>query len=130
MDLRAPLPPDHAALRALLAANGWEHRLGDAQWFARLLAGSRAVVAVEGAAVVGFARAVTDGVSNGYLSMVVVAPEHRGQGIGTQLVRAVMGADAGVTWVLRASRPGAREFFARLGFTPSAEAMERPRTNP
>jgi ribosomal protein S18 acetylase RimI-like enzyme len=124
MDVRPPNPSDLPALRALLCANGWEHRLGDDAWLAKLLAASRAVVAVEGEEVVGFARAVTDELSNGYLSMIVVALECRGRGIGSRLVRELMGADAGVTWVLRASRPGARAFFERLGFRPSSDAME------
>lgn len=117
-------------MRALLCANGWEHRLGDDAWLASLLAASRSLVAVEGGEIVGFARAVTDGLSNGYLSMVVVADGHRNQGIGSRLVRELMAADAGITWVLRASRPGARAFFESLGFRPSSDAMERNRESP
>lgn len=116
-------------MRALLEANGWAHRLGDDAWLARLLASSRALVALDGAEVVGFARALTDGLSNGYLSMVVVAPAFRNRGLGSRLVREVVGGHPGVTWVLRASRPGAREFFESLGFRPSADAMELNRAS-
>jgi ribosomal protein S18 acetylase RimI-like enzyme len=77
--------------------------------------------------VVGFARAITDGLSNGYLSMVVVAPEFRRQGVGRTLVEEVTAGSPAITWVLRAGREGANEFFARLGFEPSTVAMERKR---
>lgn len=127
MQIRPPQPAEFEAARALLAAHGWAHRVADAAWFARLLENSRAMVALSDGEVVGFARGVTDGLSNGYLSMVVVAPSHRRQGVGARLVRAVMGAGPGVAWVLRAERPGAREFFERLGFAASTSAMERKR---
>jgi len=77
--------------------------------------------------VVGFARGITDGMSNGYLSMVVVAPEYRGCGIGAALVQHIVGKGDGVTWVLRAGREGAPGFFAKLGFSLSTTAMERRR---
>jgi len=90
-------------------------------------ASQRALVAVEEGQTVGFARAITDGLSNGYLSMVVVEASCRGRGIGTQLVERIVGDEPQVTWVLRAGREGAREFFSKLGFSASAEAMERVR---
>ena len=127
VEIRPPLASEHEALRAFLCDNGWAHRIPDAEWLGRLLAGSRSLVAVQGGAIVGFGRAVTDGLSNAYLSMVAVAPACRRQGIGSRLVRELMAGADGVTWVLRASRPGAREFFAQLGFSTSADAMERPR---
>ena len=55
---------------------------------------------------VGFARALCDGVSNGYLSMVAVAEDKRGLGIGRELVQRLTGDDPDITWVLRA---GARQ---------------------
>lgn len=126
-EVRALRRSEHQAAYRFLVANGWAHRLQDREWFDRLLQGSHAAVATEDGAIVGFARAVSDGLSNGYLSMVVVAPAHQRKGIGSALVRHVMGDDPDITWVLRAGRPGAREFFAKLGFDASSEAMERRR---
>ena len=86
----------------------------------------RAVVAWEDARVVGFARALCDEVSNGYISMVAVAPDRRGRGIGRQLVEQLIGDDPGITWVLRAGR-GSRGFWEKMGFKPSEVAMEKER---
>ena len=76
--------------------------------------------------VVGFARALCDGVSNGYLSMVAVAEDQRGQGIGRTLVRHLIGDDPGITWTLRAGR-GSEGFWQKMGFAASEVAMERTR---
>ncbi|WP_353848489.1 GNAT family N-acetyltransferase [Acidovorax facilis] len=65
---------------------------------------------------------------NGYLSMLVVAPAFRGRGLGRALVQQALVKAPAATWVLRAGRPGASEFFARMGFAPSAIAMERARS--
>jgi ribosomal protein S18 acetylase RimI-like enzyme len=128
MEIRAARPSDHGAIHALLTAHGWAHRIPDVDWLARLLSRSQSLVAVRAEEIVGFARGVTDGLSNGYLSMVVVAETHRRSGVGALLVRELMGSDPGVTWVLRADRPGARQFFERLGFSASSTAMERKRS--
>jgi len=112
----------------LLTSNGWAHRIPDHPFLERLISASqRVVVAVSQDKVIGFARAITDGLSNGYLSMIVVAPEWRGRGIGRSLVEEVVSDDAGITWMLRASRSQAPEFFEKLGFVPSSDAMERVR---
>lgn len=116
--------------RRLLSENGWEHRVGDPKIFSQLISKSqRAIVAVVGAKVVGFARAICDDHSNGYLSMVVVDAGHRRQGVGRALVHAVMGDNPRITWVLRAGRPEELPFFERLGFVKSKVAMERNRAN-
>lgn len=128
MQVRDLLPADIELVHRLLCAHGWAHRIESLSWFERLLAASqRTAVAVEAGEVVGFARGITDGLSNGYLSMVVVAPGHRGKGVGTLLVKHIVGQNAGVTWVVRTGREGAREFFGRCGFVVSSAAMERVR---
>jgi ribosomal protein S18 acetylase RimI-like enzyme len=129
MEVRSIQASEAQAVHEFLAANGWSHRIGSLPQFTALLAASqRAIVAVApDGHVVGFARAITDGLSNGYLSMVIVAPAFRRQGVGRALVAQATAGAPSVTWVLRAGRSGSSEFFARLGFRSSTVAMERGR---
>ena len=81
LDYRPVTLQDYDQVRQFLSENGWAHRVADPNRFARMMQGSdRTVVAWDGERVVGFARALCDGVSNGYLSMVAVAEDQRGQG--------------------------------------------------
>jgi predicted N-acetyltransferase YhbS len=128
VQIRAIQSSEIEAARRLLAANGWSKRVADAAQFQLLVSRSqRALVAVDNGEVIGFARALCDEIANGYLAMLVVAPSHRRRGIGQALVKAVMGEDRGITWVLRAGREGAAPFHEKLGFVRSDVAMERPR---
>jgi len=116
------------AARKFLIVSGWAHRVGDSEHFAALVRNSqRTAVALAGTEIVGFARAITDGLSNGYLSMVAVASEHRRKGIGSVLVAHVTAGSPEVTWILQAGREGAAEFFSKLGFSTSPVAMQRAR---
>ena len=127
MRFRPITPEDYESVRRFLSEAGWQHRVADPERFKKMLENTnRTVVAVDGSRIVGFARALCDEVSNGYISMVAVAADKRGQGIGRELVRQLIKDDAGITWVLRAGR-GSSGFWERVGFRSSGVAMERVR---
>jgi predicted N-acetyltransferase YhbS len=128
MEFRPITPADYEAVREFLAENGWEKRVADREKFRLMMANAnRTVIAFENNRVVGFARALCDEVSNGYIGTVAVAPEKRKQGIGRELVEKLIGGDKNITWVLRAGRESG-EFWKKIGFTVSAVAMEKTRT--
>jgi len=74
---------------------------------------------------VGFCRAVSDGVSFAYLADVYVLPDHRGRGLGEELVREMVeGAGWNVRWLLHTG--DAHALYGRVGFgDPSPRVMER-----
>jgi predicted N-acetyltransferase YhbS len=130
MEFRSITPDDYERVRQFLAEVGWEKRVSSAEQFRKMMEKTaRTVVAWDDSRVVGFARALCDGVSNGYISMVAVAPDRRGEGIGRSLVEHLIEEDLNITWVLRAGR-GSGGFWEKLGFKVSEVAMERVRIPP
>jgi GNAT superfamily N-acetyltransferase len=76
---------------------------------------------------VGFCRAVSDDASLTYLADVYVLPEHRGRGLGVEIVREMIdnGPYARRRWLLHTR--DAHELYRRFGFGPPNERlMERP----
>jgi ribosomal protein S18 acetylase RimI-like enzyme len=76
---------------------------------------------------VGFCRAFTDGIALAYLADVYVRPEHRGRGLGEELVREMVdhGPYAGVKWLLHTT--DAHALYRKFGFEdPSFKVLERP----
>ena len=128
MEYKSAAPADYEKIRLFLSENGWEKRVADKEKFHKMMENAdRTVVAFEGEHVIGFARALCDDVSNGYIGTVAVAADFRKRGIGRELVQRLIGDDTNITWVLRAER-GSREFWRKMGFTVSEVAMEKTRT--
>ena len=76
---------------------------------------------------VGFCRAVSDDASVTYLADVYVLPDHRGSGLGVELVREMIenGPYARRRWLLHTR--DAHDLYRRFGFGPPGERlMERP----
>ncbi len=127
MEFRPIMPTDYEAVRQFPAENGWGKRVADTEKFRKMMENaSRTVVAFDDEKVVGFARAVCDDVSNGYIGTVAVAEVKRRQGIGRELVERLIGNDKNITWVLRAGR-GSGKFWKKMGFSVSEAAMEKTR---
>ena len=124
--LRPVTRDDYEQVRQLFIEAGWRQRVADRDRFERMLEGAdRTVVALEDTRVVGFARALCDGATNGYISTVVVAGDRQGRGIGRRMIEHLMevGEPGTITWVLRAG-PGAEPFWEKMGFRRSGTAME------
>jgi len=82
-------------------------------------------------AMIGFARAVSDGTGFAYLADVYIDKEFRGQGLGVELVATMIdrGPGASFRWTLHTS--DAHGLYERFGFTqPDRTYLERPGTPP
>lgn len=127
MEYRSIKQADYERVRLFLSENGWAARVADAEKFAKMMDNAdRTIVAVENEKIVGFARALCDEVSNGYIGTVAVAAEFRNRGIGREMVNRLTGDNPEITWVLRAGR-GSQKFWEKTGFKESKVAMEKTR---
>jgi GNAT superfamily N-acetyltransferase len=116
----------------------WAFLSTDAYWgksrtradFEAQLATAWRVVGVyqaDGGRLVGFARAISDGVAYAYLSDVFVAADARGKGLGKELVATMVdrGPGARFRWSLHTS--DAHGLYRQYGFAdPDDRYLERP----
>jgi GNAT superfamily N-acetyltransferase len=90
---------------------------------------TRVVGLYHGTTQVGFSRAISDGHVQSYLADVYVLEEHRGHGLGVELVRFSVdeGPLAGTKWYLHTR--DAHDLYRKFGFAePSERALERSTT--
>lgn len=120
---------DLAQLAELFREVGFQ-RPGDPGHLADMVAGSRWVVSAhEGDRLVGFARAISDGVSNAYVSTVAVRPSHQRRGIGRRMLEALLEGRPGIKWVLHASEAG-EGLYRSLGFEDAPRMLRKDRSAP
>ncbi len=116
-------------LATLFNAVGWERRTTNRERLAQLVRGSLYVVSAwDGDRLVGFARAISDGASNAYISTVAVLPEYQKRGIGRELLQRLIADRDGIQFVLHANER-AYPFYLHLdlGFEPFENVLVRPR---
>jgi GNAT superfamily N-acetyltransferase len=132
-----PARIDVDAVHAFISRESYWGRGRSRERVERAIGGSLRVVGVYGdGEQVGFARAVSDGVTVAYLADVYVLPAFRGRGLGVALVREILDGDADalapeVRWLLHTA--DAQGLYAQLGFVenparpPAYPLMERGR---
>lgn len=131
IELREGPPVDPVQLAALFAAVGFRRDRHPAHLVA-MVEGSRWVVSAwdtDGPGqprLVGFVRAVSDGVSNAYVSTVGVLPSHQRRGIGRQLMTRLLADKPTVKWVLHTSEAG-EALYRSLGFVDATRMLVRDR---
>ncbi len=121
-------PIDLGQLAALFDRVGWQHRTRDRERLAQMVRGSMyASSAHAGETLVGYARAISDGAFNAYVSTVAVLPEYQRRGIGRELVRRLVEGRDAIQFVLHA-RSEVHPFYLGCGFTPAPDMLRRDRT--
>ncbi len=115
---------DFQQVRELLEACGIEREQSEESRLRRMIDYADRTVGAFDDGMVGFASALCDEAFSGYVGAICVHPEHRGQGIGTELVTQLTEDSPEITWVVRAMQDS-HGFWQRLGFTPSGSCMER-----
>ncbi len=121
-----PARVDRDVVHAYLTTSYWaEGRTRETQ-DALLESAARVVGLYHDGAQIGFSRAVSDGHVQSYLADVYVLEEHRGRGLGVELVRFSVdeGPLAGTKWLLHTR--DAHDLYRKFGFEePSARVLER-----
>ncbi len=114
-------------LVALFNSVGWQARTADRDRLRQQVAGAMFVVSAwDGDLLAGFARAISDGATNAYISTVAVLPAYQGQGIGRELIHRLTSGREGILFVLHA-RPQVQPFYLKCGFEHAEDMLRIPR---
>ena len=114
-------------LTALFVSADMEDRTKDRARLLQQVRGSMFVVSAwDDERLVGFARAISDGATNAYVSTVAVLPAYRRQGIGRELMRRLLDGRDGLTFALHA-RKEAKALYVACGFLETEDMFRRLR---
>lgn len=97
---------------------GWAREGDDSSKITAALKNSRAAFgAFDGEKMVGFFRALSDGVSDAYLLDLIVDPQYRGRGIASALVKSVLDylKAEKIEWIVCVSTPAAEGVYKKFG---------------
>jgi GNAT superfamily N-acetyltransferase len=108
-------------VRLYREAGWWPERTASA--LTSVLAATPAVGAWDGERLVGFARLVTDGGFRGFREDVVVSASHRGRGVASALVAALLDDAAGVDVVTTFCDEALVPLYEAAGFRRTRQAV-------
>jgi GNAT superfamily N-acetyltransferase len=118
---------DHQAVHRYLSEESYWAKGRSLEVQDALIEGAARVVGLYlGGAQVGFTRTLSDGHAQSYLADVYVLEEHRGRGLGIELVRFSVdeGPFAATKWFLHTS--DAHDLYRKFGFAePGSNTLER-----
>jgi spermidine synthase len=96
-----------------------------------IVSGSHCFAVVRrGGRIVGMGRAISDRTSDAYIQDVTVDPAHRGQGIGSRIVAALVERleSDGIGWIGLIAERRTHPFYRPLGFAPMADSVPMLKT--
>jgi ribosomal protein S18 acetylase RimI-like enzyme len=110
---------------------GWPNKPTPKAHLQQLQGSSRAIIARETgtARIIGVITALTDDVLFGYISSLEVLPEYQGQGIGKDLVSAMLEQLKHVYAIDLVCDPDVQPFYAKTGLIPYHSMIARRREN-
>lgn len=115
-----PIPPLQL-MRLYEDADWWPERTKDG--IRKLLSHGIVVGAWQDKQLIGFCRAVSDGVYRAYVEDVVVLGAHRGQGIGRQLIDKMMKELGSIEMVSLFCSAKLSEYYEKSGFKPTGQIV-------
>ncbi len=106
---------------------GWAQPPSPATHLRLLHQSTHALVAIDESlgSVVGFITALSDGVLSAYIPLLEVLPGHRGHGIGSELVRRMLGRLDGCYMVDLLCDENLQSFYEKLGMRRASGMMIR-----
>lgn len=101
---------------SLYTANGWSSAEKPVQLLAALRNSHTLVTARVQGRLVGIGNAISDGHLVAYFPHLLVHPDHQGEGIGRQMMQALLGKYQGFHQLMLVADGRATDFYRRLGF--------------
>jgi ribosomal protein S18 acetylase RimI-like enzyme len=83
------------------------------------------LAAIDEGRIIGMGRAISDKASDAYIQDVTVHNDYRRQGIGTEIIKAIISRlhNDGLGWIGLIAEKGSHDFYARLGFIRMPDSM-------
>jgi aralkylamine N-acetyltransferase len=112
---------DEEEIAALYKVGGWwkdEYKTEDLRHLIRGSFAFAVATDTKTGRAIGMGRVIADGVSDAYIQDLVVLPEYRKSGVGSQIVAALVNRclQSGITWIGLIAEPDTEKFYRPLGF--------------